>query len=61
MLIERHQHLGAAPYERVPVRNGHANGFKKRSLDTRLGTLKLHVTHVRDNDQPFYPSALQRG
>jgi transposase-like protein len=61
MLIEHHRHLGAAPYERTPARNGHANGFKKRSLDTRLGTLELHVPQVRDSDQPFYPSALQRG
>ena len=61
MLIERHRHLGAAPYERAPARNGHANGFKRRSLDTRLGSLELHVPQVRDSDQPFYPSALQRG
>jgi putative transposase len=61
MLIERHRHLGAAPYERAPARNGHANGFKKRSLDTRLGSLELLVPQVRGSDQPFYPSALERG
>jgi transposase-like protein len=61
MLIERHRHLGAAPYERCPARNGQANGFKKRSLDTRLGSLELFVPQVRRSDQPFYPSALERG
>lgn len=41
MLMERAKHIGAGPYERVEVRNGHANGFKPRSFHTSMGALKL--------------------
>ena len=43
MLLERQQHLRAEPHERSEERNGHANGFKERSLQTRLGELSLRV------------------
>lgn len=59
MLIERSQHLGAAPYQRDPARIGHANGFKDRHLDTRIGTLDLRIPQTRET--PFFPSALERG
>jgi putative transposase len=61
MLLERQRHLGAAPFQRVAGRNGQANGFKARDLDTRLGTLDLRVPQVRGSTEPFYPSAMERG
>ncbi len=36
---EMTQHIGAAPYERTEDRRGHRNGYKERTLETRLGTL----------------------
>jgi len=43
MLLERQQHLRAEPHARSEERDGHANGFKERSLQTRLGQLNLRV------------------
>jgi len=39
MQIERSQALGAGPYERATTRSGHANGFKPKTLQTRLGEM----------------------
>jgi len=61
MLIERSQHLGAPPYQRNALRNGHANGFKNRCLESRVGTIDLRVPQVRNSEIPFYPNALERG
>jgi transposase-like protein len=47
MLVERTKHLGAGPYERVEVRNGHANGFKPRAFHTSMGGLNLAMHQVR--------------
>lgn len=60
MKIERTQVLGAAPYERTAERRGYANGFKPKTIDTRLGHLRLEVPQVRGGVD-FYPSALERG
>ena len=61
MLIEREHHIGAGPYQRTEGRDGHANGFKERRLNTRLGTLQLRVPQVRGSDEAFFPSVLERG
>lgn len=61
MLIEREKALGAQPYERTAERGGHANGFKPRTLKTRVGELSLRVPQVRGTDEPFSPSMLERG
>lgn len=61
MLIEREHHIGAGPYQRTEGRDGHANGFKERRLNTRLGTLQLRVPQVRGSEEAFFPSALERG
>jgi transposase-like protein len=60
MLAERSKALGAAPYERSATRKGHANGFKPKTLQTRLGELTVDVPQVR-GELDFYPSALERG
>lgn len=41
-------HLGAARYERGEGRTGYRNGFKPRTLTTRVGTLDLRVPQDRD-------------
>jgi len=61
MIIERSGHLQAAPHERSADRNGHANGFKPRSLGTSLGKLGLQVPQVRDSTSPFRTSLLESG
>jgi len=60
MEIERSKALGAAPYERTKTRKGYANGFKSKTLKTRLGELCVNVPQVR-GEIDFYPSALERG
>jgi putative transposase len=59
MKIERSHALGAAPYQRSEQRTGHANGYKPKTLHTRLGPLTLEVPQTRGVD--FYPSALEKG
>jgi len=57
--IERAQHLNAQPFERCEGRLGHANGFKPKTVMTRMGELTFAVPQVRDSS--FYPSALEKG
>jgi len=59
MKTDREMHLKAAPYERSEQRRGQANGFKPKTLTTRLGQLQLEVPQVRDSS--FYPQSLERG
>jgi transposase-like protein len=60
MKIERDQTLGAGLYERTDDRQGYANGYKPKTVDTRMGRLMVSVPQVRGNVQ-FYPSALEKG
>jgi transposase-like protein len=60
MTLERTQVLEAEPYERTETRRGYANGFKPKTLHTRLGEVPLRVPQVR-GDVNFYPSALTKG
>ena len=59
MRLERQQHLGVGPYERSDARKGYANGFKPKTVQTRVGALDLAVPQVRDSS--FYPSSLEKG
>ena len=65
MRIEREQVLGAASHQRTDDRRGYANGFKPKTLSTRVGELPLQIPQTRDyadeQGRPFYPSALERG
>ncbi|HSK84527.1 MAG TPA: IS256 family transposase [Rubrobacter sp.] len=45
---EMTEHIGAAPYERAAGRKGHRNGYKPRTLRTRVGTLNLAVPQDRE-------------
>jgi putative transposase len=57
--LERAQYLQAKPYERSAQRVDYANGFKPKTMLTRLGELEFAVPQVRSGG--FYPSALERG
>lgn len=59
MLLERQKHLQARPHERTEQRQGHANGFKDKTLATRMGQITVAVPQVREGG--FYPSALEKG
>ena len=43
MKIERSQFLGAEPHERTADRAGYANGFKPKTVRTRLGATRINV------------------
>src|SRR5215210_1603571 len=45
---EMTEHIGAAPYERTEKRTGQRNGYKPRTLRTRVGTLNLLVPQDRE-------------
>ena len=59
MRLERQQYLQAAPYERTERRRGHANGYKSKTVATRLGKITFEVPQVREGN--FYPNALEKG
>jgi putative transposase len=59
MEFQRQQFLGAAPYQRTAERQGHANGFKPKTVKTRLGEITFDVPQVREGG--FYPDALEKG
>jgi putative transposase len=56
MKVERAQALEAEPYQR----STHANGFKPKTVNTRLGRMQVAIPQVR-GEVEFYPSALERG
>jgi transposase-like protein len=57
--IERDHYLKAKPFERSAERVDYANGFKNKTMLTRLGELDFAVPQVRQAG--FYPSALEKG
>jgi transposase-like protein len=59
MVAERSDYLGARPYERTEERRGYANGYKAKTVKTRLGPLPLRVPQTRDGE--FYPQSLEKG
>jgi transposase-like protein len=59
MRLERQGHLGVGPYERSEDRQGYANGYKPKTVKTRVGELTFAIPQVRDGG--FYPSSLEKG
>jgi putative transposase len=59
MRQERQNHLQAQPFERTPDRQAHANGFKDKTLATRVGSVTVAIPQVREGG--FYPSSLEKG
>jgi putative transposase len=50
--------MGAAPYERSEARTGWRNGYKPRTLKTRVGTIELRIP--QDRSGQFSPSIFDR-
>jgi len=65
MQIEREQVLQAESHQRTADRQGYANGFKPKTLKTRVGEIDLRIPQTRnyrdENGRPFYPKSLERG
>jgi transposase-like protein len=59
MRIERENYLGARPYERSEDRQGHANGYKPKTVKTRVGEVTFDIPQVREGG--FYPHSLEKG
>ena len=59
MKLEREQHLRAEAYERTPERRGYANGYKPKTVKTRVGEIEFAIPQVREGE--FYPAALEKG
>ena len=59
MKLERENCIQAKPYERNPERQAYANGFKEKTLNTRMGTLELQIPQVRGLS--FYPQCIEKG
>lgn len=59
MRIERQRYLKAGLYERNDERQGHANGYKDKTVRTRIGEITFAVPQVREGG--FYPEALEKG
>lgn len=57
--IERSWFLNAQPHERTRERTDYANGFKPKTVMTRVGEQTFDVPQVRGGG--FYPSALEKG
>jgi len=59
MKAERDQFLRADKYERTEDRLGYANGYKPKTIKSRVGEVTLDIPQVREGG--FYPSSLEKG
>lgn len=59
MQAERSEHLQAGPYQHTEERRGYANGYKPKTMRTRIGEITFAVPQVREGG--FYPQALEKG
>ena len=59
MQAERSEYVQAEHYQHTPERTGHANGYKPKTLHTRVGDIRFAVPQVREGG--FYPQALEKG
>ena len=59
MQIERQAYIGVGPYERSPERRDSANGYKPKTVATRMGAITFDVPQVRQSG--FYPQSLEKG
>lgn len=58
MAQDMYEHVCARRYERTPVRSGHRNGHRERSLLTSVGVIGLDVP--RDRAGGYYPDCFER-
>ena len=59
MQVERLKYLQADEYEWTEERIGHSNGYKPKTVQTRVGEITLSVPQVRIGG--FYPVPLEKG
>jgi putative transposase len=59
MQAERSEYLQAEHYQHTPERTGYANGYKPKTVHTRVGDITFAVPQVREGG--FYPQALEKG
>jgi len=59
MQAERQQYLKAESYQHTEEREGHANGYKPKTVHTRVGNITFSIPQVREGG--FYPEALEKG
>lgn len=59
MTAEAAEHLRADSYQRSPSRLGHRNGYKPRTIASRIGKLNLRIPQTR-NCPPYQPSMFNR-
>lgn len=59
MKFERENFLNARAYERSEDRTGYANGYKPKTVNTRVGKVTFSIPQVREGN--FYPHALEKG
>jgi putative transposase len=60
MKVEQEEVLKADHYERSAEREAYRNGYKDKTVSTRLGKITVHVPQVRGG-VAFYPSSLEKG
>lgn len=59
MQVERQKYLGVGPYERSAERRRRSNGFKSKTVSTRIAPITFDILQVREGG--FYPQALEKG
>jgi putative transposase len=59
MQFERENFLNARAYERSEDRTGYANGYKPKTVNTRVGKVTFAIPQVREGN--FYPHAFEKG
>ena len=59
MQAERQKYLGVSPYVRSNDRQGHSNGYKPKTINTRVAPITFDIPQVREGG--FYPQALEKG
>ena len=47
MKVERSRFLGAGPYGRTQGRRGYSNGYKPKTVKSRVGALRMAIPQVR--------------
>jgi putative transposase len=53
MQAEREEYMNTEPYQRTTEREAHANGFKPKTIRTRVGDITFSIPQVREGG--FYP------
>ncbi len=59
MHVERSKYLQGDDYERTEEQIGHSNGYKPKTVRTRMGEITFSIPLVRKGG--FYPAALEKG